>query len=98
MLILFFLLIDNEFDFKITFRILNPENQSSMLMKIRKMLLLSKSFSLSILFSVSIENHLCYPNKEKTHKFFVYSCNKFPDIDPNEHINTIYNNFNNIYA
>ena len=49
-------------------------------MKIRKILLFSISFS------VSIENH---PNKEKTYICFVYSCNTFPIIDPNEHINTI---------
>ena len=58
-------------------------------MKIRKMLLFSKSFSVSILFSVSIENHPCYPNKEKMYTLFVYSCNIFPVIDPNEHISTI---------
>ena len=75
-------MIDNEFDDNL--RISNTENQSStILMKILKMLLLSKSFS------VSIENHPCYPNKEKMYKLFVYSCNIFPVIDPNEHINTI---------
>ena len=54
------------------------------------MLLFSKSFSVSILFSLSIENHPFYPNKEKTYKLFVYSCNIPPVIDPNEHINSIY--------
>ena len=38
-------MIDNEFDLKIALRILNPENnQVHILMKIRKMLLFSKSF------------------------------------------------------
>ena len=86
-----FLLIDNQFDLKITLRILNPENQSSILLKIRKMLLLSKLFTVSISFSVSIDNHPCYPNKEKTNKLFVYCCDIFPVIDPNEHL-TQYNN------
>ena len=58
-------------------------------MKIHKMLLFSNAFSVSISLSVSIKNRLCYPNKEKTNKLFVYSCNIFPVIDPNEHINTI---------
>ena len=40
-------------------------------------------------FSVSIENHPCYPNKEKTYTLFIYICNIFPVIDLNEHINTI---------
>ena len=71
---IFFVLIDNEFDSKITLRILNPENQSSILMKIRNILLLSKSFLVSISFSVAIENHPCHQNKEKTYKLFVYSC------------------------
>ena len=31
-------------------------------------------------------NHLCYPNKEKMYKLFVYSSNIFSIIDPNEHI------------
>ena len=63
-------------------------------MKTRKMLIFSKStstfcgLSVSISFSLSIENHPCYPNKEKTYNLFVYSCNIFPVIDPNEHINT----------
>ena len=52
-------------------------------MKILKMLLISRSFS------VSMENHLCYPNKEKMYKLFAYSCNIFPVIDPNEYISTI---------
>ena len=59
-------------------------------MKIRKMLLFSKSFSVSTLLSVSIENHPCYPNKEKTYTIFDYICNIFPVIDPNENINTIF--------
>ena len=46
----------------------------------------SKPFS-SI--TISIVNHMCYPNKEKTYKLLVYSCNIFPVIDPIEHINTI---------
>ena len=58
-------------------------------MKICKMLLFSKSFLVSKLLSVLIENHPCYPNKEKTYELFVYSCNIFSVIDPNEHINTI---------
>ena len=55
-------------------------------MKIREMLL---SFLVSMSFTVSIENHPCYPNKEKTYKLFVYSCKIFPVIDPNEQIKTI---------
>ena len=89
-LILFFLLIENEFDLKITLRILNPENQSSILIKIRKMLLLSKLVIVSISLPVSIEN------KENRYKLFVYSCNIFPVIELN--ILSLYNNFNNIYA
>ena len=58
-------------------------------MKIRKMLLVLKLFSVSISFSVSITNHPCYPNKEKMYKLFVYCCNIFLVIDPNEHINTL---------
>ena len=47
--LIFFLLIDNEFDLKITLRISNPENhQVCKLIKIRKMLLFSISFSVSI--------------------------------------------------
>ena len=53
-------------------------------MKIHKMFLFSESFS------VSIENHPCFPNKEKIYKLFVYSCNIIPVIDPNEDINTIH--------
>ena len=58
-------------------------------MKIGKMLLFSKSFSVSILFSVSIENQPCYPKKEKKYKLDFYICNIYPVTDPNEHINTI---------
>ena len=53
-------------------------------MKIRKILLFSKSFSVSITFSISIENQPCYLDKEKKYKLFVYSCNIFPVNDPNE--------------
>ena len=35
------------------------------------------------MFSVSIKIHPCYPNKEKMCKLFVYNCNIFPVIDPN---------------
>ena len=56
-------------------------------MKIRKMLLLSKSFLVSISFSVSIGNHPWYQNKEKMYKLFVFNCKKFPIIDKNEHKN-----------
>ena len=38
-------------------------------MKIRKMLLFSKAFSVSISFSVSIKNHPCNGTKEKTMNF-----------------------------
>ena len=51
--------------------------------------------------SVSIENHPCNRPKEKTYKLFVYSCNIFPVIDLNEHINTILyllRNFSDVYA
>ena len=58
-------------------------------MKFRKMLLFSLSFSVFISFSVSIENHPTYPNKEKKDNIFVYRSNIFPVIDPNERINTI---------
>ena len=47
-------------------------------MKIRKMLLFSKSFSVSILFSVSIENHPCYPNKEKMYTLLFIAVICFP--------------------
>ena len=67
-LIWVFLLIDTEFDLKITFRILNPENHHKIiLMKIRKMLLFSKAISVSYSFSVSIENNPCNRTKEKTY-------------------------------
>ena len=52
------------------------------------MFLFSKSFSVSILFSVSIKNHQCYPNKEKC-KTFLFIAAIFPVIDPNEYINTL---------
>ena len=62
-------MIDNEFDLKITLTILNPENyQVYVLMKIRKMLLFSKAFSVSISVLESIENHLCYANIENMYK------------------------------
>ena len=51
-----------------------------------------KTVLVSISFSVSIKNYLCYPNKEQMYKLFVYSCNIFPVIDPPEHINTFNNN------
>ena len=55
--------------------------------EICKMLLFSKAFSVSI--SYSVQNHPCYPNKEKNHKLFFYSYNVIPVIDPYERINTI---------
>ena len=71
-------------------------------MKIRKMLLFSKAISVSyMIFSVSIENHPCNRTKEKTYSLFVYSCNIFPVIDINEHINIILyllRNFSDVYA
>ena len=57
-------------------------------MTICKMLLFSKLYLVSISFSVSIKNHLCFPNKEKTYKLFVYGCNIFLVNEQNEHINT----------
>ena len=66
-------------------------------MKIRKILLFSKAISVSYCFSVSIENHPCNRTKEKAYYFFVYSCNIFPVIDLNEHINTILY-FRDVYA
>ena len=57
-------------------------------MKIHKIMLFSKAISVSYSFSVSIENHLFNRTKEKTYQLFVYSCNIFPVIDLNEHINT----------
>ena len=64
------------------FEDIKSRKSSIILMKIRENLLFFKSFSVSITFLASIENHLCYPNKEKTYKLFVYSCNMFPVIDP----------------
>ena len=51
-------------------------------MEIRKMLLFLK------LFSVSIENRPCYPNKEKMYKLLLVAV-IYPPIVPNEHINII---------
>ena len=65
------------------------------------MLLFSKAISVSYSFSVSIENHLCNRTKEKTYELFVYSCNIFPVMDLNEHINAILYllcNFSDVYA
>ena len=59
-------------------------------MKIRKNFLFSKSFSVSISFPVSIQNHPCYPNKETVLTLCLYSCNIFPVIDSKEYI-TLYN-------
>ena len=42
-----------------------------------------KIILVSMSFSVSIENHPCYPNKEKTYTLFIYICNIFPVIDQN---------------
>ena len=47
------------------------------------------------------QNHLCNLTKEKTYELFVYSRNIFPDINLNEHINTIlylFRNFSDVYA
>ena len=62
--------------FKNYFEDIKSRKASRILMNIRKMLLFSKSFSVFISFWlwVSIENHPCYPNKEKTYTLFVYSC------------------------
>ena len=65
------------------------------------MLLFSKSFSESISFSVSIQNCLCYPNKEKTCTLLFIADKYFPCFDPNERITQhiiIVIDFNNIYA
>ena len=59
-LILFFLLIDNEFDFKFTLIILNQENHE-------KCQMFKIVFSIHIVF-ISIENHPCDPNKEKHYR------------------------------
>ena len=70
-------------------------------MKIRKMLLCQNRFQYPYRFSVSIENHPCNQTKEKTYSLFVYSCNLFPIINLNEHINTILyllRNFSDVYA
>jgi len=48
-------------------------------------LLFSKSYFVSILFSVSIIRVI----QIKKEELFIYSCNMYPVIDPNEHINTI---------
>ena len=58
-------------------------------MKIRKCCYFQICFQYPYRFSVSIENHPCNLTKEKTYELFVYSRNIFPDIDLNEHINTI---------
>ena len=79
-------MIDNEFAYKNYVKNIKSRKSPSIFMKIRKMLLFSKSFSVSISFLVSIKNHLCYPNKEKTYELFVYSFTMFPVIDPSEHI------------
>ena len=60
-------------------------------MKIRKMLLFLKSFSVSISFSLSIENHPCYPNKEKTYTLFFINIIYFP-LSIQMNILTLYNN------
>ena len=70
------------------------QKSSCILIKSAKCCYFQNRFQESIAFSVSIENHPCYPNKEKACKLFVYSCNIFPVIDPNEHINNIYHNYN----
>ena len=88
-LIWFFLLIDNEFDLKHILRILNSEIIKNINENPQNVVIFKIVFSIHVSFSVSIENHPCYPNKEKTYTLFVYSYNIFPDIDPNEHINTI---------
>ena len=62
---------------------------------------ISKSDFNIISVSVSIENNPCNRTKEKMYSLFVYSCNIFPVIDLNEHINTIlylFHNFSYIYA
>ena len=56
-------------------------------MKIRKMLLFSKSFSVSISFFSFIR--VIELKKQIINFLFICSCNIFPVIDLNEHINTI---------
>ena len=60
-------------------------------MKIRKILLFLKSFSVSISFSLSIENHPCYPNKERTYTLFFLNIIYFP-LSIQMNILTLYNN------
>ena len=52
------------------FEDIKSRKSSSILMKIRNILLFSKSFSVSTSFTISIENHPCYQNKENTNKLF----------------------------
>ena len=82
-------MIDTEFENY--FEDIKSRKPLSISMKIRKMLL----------FSVSIEYHPCNRTKKKTYQLFVHSCNIFPVIDLNEHINTIIyllRNFSDVYA
>ena len=79
-------MIDNEFDLKITLRILN-QKITKYINENPQNVVIFKIFSVLISFSVSIENHPRYPIKE--YELFVYSCYIFPVIDPKEHINTI---------
>ena len=60
------------------FEDIKSRKSSSILMKTRKMLLFSKSFSVSISFTISIEKHPSYPNKEKTINFLFIVVIYFP--------------------
>ena len=87
-LIWFFLLIDNDFDSNITLRIFNPENCQVYQWKSAKCCYFKNRFQYPHRFQY-LSKIIRVIQIKKTYKLFVYSCNKFPVIDPNEHINTI---------
>ena len=83
MLIWFFLLIDTEFDLKINFRMLNPENhQVCILMKIRKMLIskcyFQKRFQYLIVFQYQLKIIRVIELKKKHSNFLFKAVIYFP--------------------
>ena len=74
------------------FENIKSRKSSSMLMKIRKMLLFSKLFSVSISFSASIKNHPCYPNKEKSYIIFLFITVIYFPLSIQMNIKTLSNN------
>ena len=77
--------------FKNYFEAIKSRKSARILMKISKMLLFSKSFSVSTSFSVSSKNHPCYPNKEKTYKLLSIAVVYFP-LSIQMKTLTLYNN------